>query len=190
MLLSIAIVTTFGLHAQWNPEALKLAQVMDKVSRFYVDSIDDGEVVERTIVNMLHELDPHSSYLSKEELEEMNEQLEGEFEGIGVSFNVLDDTIYIIRAISGGPSERVGIMAGDRIVKVDGEIVAGTGITNRDVQRHLKGPKGTEVDVSVLRRSSKEELEFTITRDKIPVFSLDAAYMVNDKIGYVKLARF
>ena len=190
MLLLLITVTTVTVHAQWNPEALKLAQVMDKVSRFYVDSIDDGEVVERTIVNMLHELDPHSSYLSKEELEEMNEQLEGEFEGIGVSFNVLEDTIYIIRAISGGPSEKVGIMAGDRIVKVEGEMVAGTGITTRDVQKLLKGPKGTRVDVSVKRRSEKELLEFSITRDKIPVYSLDASYMVTSRIGYIKLARF
>ena len=98
-LLSVAFLSIPVMQAQWNPEALKLAQVMDKVSRFYVDSIDDGEVVEKTIVHMLHELDPHSSYLSKEELEQLNEQLEGEFEGIGVSFNILEDTIYIIRAI-------------------------------------------------------------------------------------------
>ncbi len=176
--------------SQWNAEALKLAQVMDKVSRFYVDSIDDTEVVESTIEHMLHELDPHSSYLSKEELEQLSEQLEGEFEGIGVSFNILEDTIYIIRAISGGPSEKVGIQAGDRIVKVEGETVAGTGITNRDVQRLLKGPKGTEVEVSVLRKGVEPLLHFTITRDKIPVYSLDASYMINDRIGYVKLARF
>jgi carboxyl-terminal processing protease len=190
MVLVLLTVTTVSLQAQWNPEALKLAQVMDKVSRFYVDSIDDSDVVERTIVNMLHELDPHSSYLSKEELEELSEQLEGEFEGIGVSFNVLEDTIYIIRAITGGPSERVGIMAGDRIIKVEGETVAGTGISTRDVQKYLKGPKGTQVNVSVKRRKEPELLEFTITRDKIPVYSLDASYMVNDRIGYVKLARF
>ncbi|MEN8228612.1 MAG: S41 family peptidase [Bacteroidota bacterium] len=188
--LSLAFLTTLAMQAQWNPEALKLAQVMDKVSRYYVDSINESEVVESTIVNMLHELDPHSSYLSKEELEQLNEQLEGEFEGIGVSFNVLDDTIYIIRAIAGGPSERVGIRAGDRILKVEGETVAGTGITTRDVQRLLKGPKGTRVDVSILRKGEKENLDFSITRDKIPVFSLDASYMVNPKIGYVKLARF
>jgi len=190
MVLLLIAVTTVTLQAQWNPEALKLAQVMDKVSRFYVDSIDDSDVVERTIVTMLHELDPHSSYLSKEELEGLSEQLEGEFEGIGVSFNVLEDTIYIIRAISGGPSERVGIMAGDRIIKVEGETVAGIGITSRDVQKHLKGPKGTRVDVSVKRRNEAELLDFNITRDKIPVYSLDASYMVNDRIGYVKLARF
>ncbi len=190
--LAIALIalTPQILQGQYNVEALKLAQVMEKISTFYVDSIDESDVAERTIVRMLHELDPHSSYLSKEELEELNEQLEGEFEGIGVSFNVLEDTIYIIRAISGGPSERVGIMAGDRIVKVEGNSVAGIGITTRDVQGLLKGKKGSTVEVSVKRRNSKELLDFNITRDKIPVNSLDAAYMVNGKIGYVKLARF
>ena len=178
------------IYGQWNAEALKLAQVMDKVSRFYVDTIDESAVVESTIVKMLHELDPHSSYLSKEELEALSEQLEGEFEGIGVSFNILEDTIYIVRAISGGPSERVGITAGDRIVMVEGKTVAGNGITTRDVQRLLKGPKGTRVKVSVKRRNKKDLLDFNITRDKIPVFSLDASYMVNDRIGYLKLARF
>lgn len=190
VLLIMAIATNIVVYAQWNPEALKLAQVMDKVSRFYVDSINDSEVVESTIVHMLHELDPHSSYLSKEELAQLNEQLEGEFEGIGVSFNILEDTIYIIRAISGGPSESVGIRAGDRIVQIDGDNVAGAGITSRDVQRLLKGPKGTMVDVSILRRGERDLLEFSITRDKIPVYSLDASYMINDRIGYVKLARF
>ena len=192
-LLMVLVLTIFVMpfvNSQWNPEALKLAQVMDKVSRFYVDSIDDTKVVEHTIEQMLHDLDPHSSYLSKEDMEGLSEQLEGEFEGIGVSFNILEDTIYIIRAISGGPSEKVGIMAGDRIVKVEDEVVAGTGITTRDVQRLLKGPKGTRVEVSIRRRGEKELLDFNITRDKIPVFSLDASYMVNQRIGYVKLARF
>ena len=191
IIVTLAVLGTAVVKAQFtNPEAIKLALVMEKVSRFYVDPINDAEVVEDAIEHLLHELDPHSSYLSKEEMEELNEQLEGEFEGIGVSFNILDDTIYIIRAISGGPSERVGIMAGDRIVKVEGENVAGTGITTKEVQKLLKGPKGTLVDVSILRRNMKGLLEFTITRDKIPVNSLDAAYMVDDRIGYVKLARF
>ena len=190
MVLAFLMIAPQILQGQWNMEAVKLAQVMEKVSTFYVDSIDESDVAERTIVRMLHELDPHSSYLSKEDLEELNEQLEGEFEGIGISFNVLEDTIYIIRAISGGPSEKVGIMAGDRIVKVEGKSVAGIGISTRDVQGLLKGEKGSTVEVSVKRRNSKELLDFSITRDKIPVNSLDAAYMVNSKIGYVKLSRF
>ena len=190
MVLAFLMIAPQILQGQWNMEAIKLAQVMEKVSTFYVDSIDESDMAERTIVRMLHELDPHSSYLSKEDLEELNEQLEGEFEGIGISFNVLEDTIYIIRAISGGPSEKVGIMAGDRIVKVEGKSVAGIGISTRDVQGLLKGEKGSTVEVSVKRRNSKELLDFSITRDKIPVNSLDAAYMVNSKIGYVKLSRF
>jgi carboxyl-terminal processing protease len=186
----ILMVNPSGLAQFSTPEAFKLAVVMEKVSQYYVDSINTAKVAEEAIVHMLHELDPHSSYLSREELEEMNEQLEGEFDGIGVSFNVLDDTIFIIRSIPGGPSEKVGIMAGDRIIKVEGETVAGTGITTRDVQKLLKGPKGTLVDVSVYRRGVPGLLEFTITRDKIPVHSLDASYMVNDRVGYLKLARF
>ena len=190
MVIALLVILTGNMRAQWSTQALKLAQVMDKVSRFYVDSINEEEVVERTITEMLHELDPHSSYLSREELELLNEQLEGEFEGIGVSFNILEDTIYIIRAISGGPSERVGIRGGDRIIRVEEENVAGTGITTRDVQRLLKGPKGTRVNVTVLRRGVDELLPFAITRDKIPVYSLDASYMVDHRIGYIKLARF
>jgi carboxyl-terminal processing protease len=188
VLLFLGVVT--GRAQLTSPEAFKLALVMEKVSRYYVDSINETEVVEDAIEHLLHKLDPHSSYVSKEELEDLNEQLEGEFEGIGISFNILDDTIFIIRAISGGPSESVGIMAGDRIIKVEGETVAGTGITTRDVQHLLKGPKGTMVDVSIRRRGVTDLLDFTITRDKIPVYSLDASYMVNDRIGYVKLARF
>lgn len=190
LLFALVVMAPQVLQGQWSTETIKIAQVMDKVSRFYVDTVDESDVVERTIVRMLHELDPHSSYLSKEELAELNEQLEGEFEGIGISFNVLEDTIYIIRAISGGPSERVGIMAGDRIIQVDGENVAGIGISTRGVQQRLKGEKGSRVEVTIKRRGNKELLDFTITRDKIPVNSLDASYMVNKRIGYVKLARF
>ena len=190
LFLSMMVSLNMCAFGQWNPQAVKLMEVMEKVSRFYVDSIDDSEVVEDAITRILHDLDPHSSYLSKEELEQMNEQLEGEFEGIGVSFNILEDTIYIIRAIAGGPSERVGIRAGDRILEVNDETVTGIGISTRDVQRLLKGEKGTRVDVTIHRRNVSGLLDFTITRDKIPVYSLDAAYMVDDRIGYIKLARF
>lgn len=177
--------------AQWgNPNAIKLAEVMDRISRFYVDSTDNVELAEHAIEHMLHELDPHSSYLSREEMERLNENLEGEFEGIGVRFNILEDTIYIVAAIAGGPSERIGIRAGDRIIAVNNEVVAGTGLTNTDVQRLLKGPKGTTVDVRILRRGRPGLIDFSITRDKIPVYSLDAAYMVDERIAYIKLARF
>jgi len=190
-LLGIIMLTGFvTLSGQFNPDGLKLMEVMDKVSRYYVDSIDEGAFVEKTIVHMLHELDPHSSYISVDELKEVSEQLNGEFEGIGVSFNILQDTIFIVGTIQGGPSERVGILAGDRIVTVDGENVAGIGIGTSGVQKRLKGKKGTQVKVTILRKSTNKLLDFTITRDKIPVYSLDAAYMVEDKVGYIKLSRF
>ena len=188
--ISLFILTALPGSAQFDVNGLKLMEVMDKVSRYYVDSLDEEKFVEETIEQMLHELDPHSSYISAEELKEIREQLTGEFEGIGVSFNILEDTIFIVGTIQGGPSERVGIMAGDRIVEVNDENVAGIGISTSGVQKRLKGKKGTEVDVTVYRKSVDKELEFTIVRDKIPVVSLDAAYMVDDEIGYIKLSRF
>ncbi len=178
------------LNAQFDLNGLKLMEVMNKVSNYYVDSIDETEFTERTIVRMLHELDPHSSYINADELKAMNEQLQGEFEGIGVSFNILNDTIFIVGTIQGGPSERVGIMAGDRIIRIDGEDVAGIGITNAGVQKRLKGDKGTEVDVKVFRKSTGSKIDFNIKRDRIPMFSLDASYMVSNDIGYIKLSRF
>lgn len=179
-----------SLLAQWDSQSMKLMEVMDKINRFYVDTLNEQEYVEEIITGMLHDLDPHSSYISEKDLQEMNEQLDGEFEGIGVSFNILRDTIFIISTIAGGPSERVGILPGDRIITIAGENAAGVGITTRDVQAKLKGRKGTRVDVSVLRKHSGKTLDFTITRDKIPVYSIDAAYMVDSKIGYIKLSRF
>ncbi|MFZ5940695.1 MAG: S41 family peptidase [Bacteroidota bacterium] len=189
ILLLTALFRT-DLYSQWDSQSMKLMEVMDKINRFYVDTLNEQSFVENVITNMLHDLDPHSSYISEEELTELNEQMEGEFEGIGVSFNVLNDTIFIISTIQGGPSERVGIMPGDRIIRINSENVAGTGITSRDVQSKLKGKKGTRVDVSVLRRHTSHLMEFTITRDKIPVYSIDASYMVTPKIGYIKLSRF
>jgi len=186
----LAIVVQSGLNAQWDSQSVKLMQVMDRINRFYVDTLDEQSYVEDVITNMLHDLDPHSSYISEKELAEMREQLEGEFEGIGVSFNVLRDTIFIISTIPGGPSEKVGILPGDRIVTIAGENAAGVGITSKDVQTRLRGKKGTKVDVSIVRRHVSNLLDFTITRDKIPVNSIDAVYMVNDKIGYIKLSRF
>ena len=188
----VLLLSVFGKtsSAQWNMEGLKLMEVVDKVSKYYVDSVNEGRLVERTITDMLHELDPHSSYISKEDLKEMQEQLEGEFEGVGISFNVLDDTIFVISTIQGGPAEQVGIRAGDRIIKIDEENVAGIGIKAKGVQTRLKGEKGTKVNVTVLRRSVNKLLKFTITRDKIPFYSLDASYMIDKHTGYIKLSRF
>lgn len=186
----ILIFTISGLNAQFNINGMKLMEVLDKVSRYYVDSLNEEQFVEKTIVQMLHDLDPHSSYISRDELKEISEQMNGEFDGIGVSFNVLRDTIFIVNTIQGGPSERVGILAGDRIIRVNQEIVAGVGISNSGVQKRLKGKAGTTVDVTVLRRSTNETIEFSITRDKIPVYSLDASYLIDKSTGYIKLSRF
>jgi len=139
---------------------------------------------------MLQTLDPHSTYLTSEEVKAMSEPLQGNFEGIGISFNILSDTIFVINPVPGGPSEKVGIRSGDRIVQVEGKNVAGIGITNSDVFAMLRGKKGTRVTVSIQRRKVNELLDFTISRDKIPIYSLDASYMMKDKVGYIKLNRF
>ena len=175
---------------QITEQSLKFGEVLNDISKYYVDTVNEDKLVGQVLRNMLHDLDPHSTYLSKEEVAAAQEQLEGGFEGIGVSFNILQDTIFIISPIAGGPSEKVGIHAGDRIVKIDGENVAGIGITNLDVMKKLKGSKGTKVSVTISRRHVNKLLDFTITRDEIPIYSIDAAYMVDDNVGYIKLARF
>ena len=174
----------------FGSQSLKFSKTLDYINKYYVDSVDSEELVEKAIVAMLEDLDPHSNYLTSEEVKAMNEPLHGNFEGIGISFNIFKDTIIVISPISGGPSEKLGIMAGDRIIKVDGENVAGVGITNQGVFDRLRGEKGTKVNVSILRRGVDELLQFEITRDKIPIFSLDASYMVNKNTGYIKLNRF
>lgn len=160
------------------------------MNRMYVDSVDLDGLVETAIRGMLEELDPHSVYIPAEDLQQADEPLNGKFEGIGVRFNIMKDTIMVVSTISGGPSERLGIMSGDRIVEVDGEVVAGVGIRNKGVMERLKGPKGTHVDVGIRRGKAKDLIHFDIERDKIPIFSVDASYMVDDRIGYIKVNRF
>lgn len=169
---------------------LKFKDILTYVQRDYVDEVDTDELVEVAITKMLEELDPHSVYIPAEELEIAKSQLEGEFEGIGIEFNIFKDTIYVVSPLSGGPSEAVGLMSGDKIVKVDGETVAGIGIDNQDVMELLRGPKGSTVEVSIKRRDSKQLLDFTITRDKIPQESVEASFMVDKEVGYIKISRF
>lgn len=168
----------------------KFSTLLYYIDEIYVDSVKASELVENAIVGMLEELDPHSVYIPAEELQEADEPLNGNFEGVGIQFNIFKDTIMVVSPISGGPSERLGILAGDRIVTVDGEVVAGVGVTNKDVQRLLKGPKGTVVKVGIKRSGEKELIEFEIIRDKIPIYSVDAAFMVAPGIGYIKVNRF
>lgn len=160
------------------------------MNRMYVDSVDLDGLVETAIRGMLEELDPHSVYIPSEDLKQADEPLNGKFEGIGVRFNIMKDTIMVVATIAGGPSEKLGIMGGDRIVEVDGEVVAGVGIRNKGVMERLKGPKGTHVEVGIQRGRMDGLLYFDIERDKIPIYSVDAHYMVNNRTGYIKVNRF
>lgn len=172
-------------------EALRKMQVaMQIIDYAYVDTVDDNKLAETAIVEMLKELDPHSIYIPKEELQRANEPLQGNFEGIGVQFEILRDTIVVVHPLTGGPSEKLGIASGDKIVKINGEDVVGKHVTNQFVLDHLRGKKGTKVYVSIYRKGKKGLLEFTIVRDKIPINSIDAVYMITPGIGYINLNRF
>ncbi len=173
-----------------NFQLNKLAHAMQLIKYMYVDTINEAKLVENAIVETLKELDPHSYYISKEELEEANEPIMGSFEGIGISFQLFHDTLYVISPIPGGPSEKVGILAGDKILEIDGNKSYGDHMTNKFVFDHLKGPKGTKVKIKVFRKGVKELIDFTIIRDKIPVNSVDATYMIDDEIGYIRISRF
>jgi carboxyl-terminal processing protease len=168
----------------------KFDALLQYINYAYVDSTDENKLVENAIVAVLKELDPHSVYIPKDELKKMNEPLEGNFEGVGIQFNIYHDTLMVVSPISGGPSEKVGLRAGDKIIIVDGENIAGIGLQNSDVQKKLRGKKGSRVDVEIKRKGNLELLSFTITRDKIPIYSVDATYMATSEIGYIKVNRF
>ncbi len=179
------------LSAQFfNENSLKVVRALEYINALYVDTINPKQLAEAAINGMLNELDPHSTYLNPDQVKEMNESIQGNFEGIGVSFNILNDTIFIINVIPGGPSQKVGVQSGDKIIKINGEIVANKKITNKEVMNKLRGPKGTKVTISVLRRGMPQLVDFTIIRDKIPLKSVDATYMIDQETGYIKLDRF
>ena len=167
---------------------LQIAQLA--ITSLYVDSVDQKKLVEYAIKGILEKLDPHSAYSNPEETKKMNEPLEGNFEGIGVQFNVLEDTLVVIQPTSKGPSERAGIIAGDRIVKVDNVPIAGVKMSRDSIMKKLRGPKGTKVALSVVRHGVKDEMLFNVVRDKIPVNTIDAIYMIAPKVGYIHLDRF
>ena len=168
----------------------KLKEVIGYVEDNYVDTLSRKALEEKAITGLLEKLDPHSVYISAEEFHEANDPLLGSFEGIGVQFRVENDTVTVINPVSGGPSEKLGIRAGDRIVKVDGKNIAGIKISTNDVMRKLKGPKGTKVTVAIFRRGAGGLLDYTITRDVIPTYSMDVAYMAAPGIGYIRLNNF
>lgn len=185
-------VTSSGIAQVADPSATteKFATLLNYIQHMYVDSVNAPKLTEKAIISLLEELDPHSTYLSKEELQEANEPLQGSFDGIGIQFNIHHDTIFVVEPIQGGPSEKLGIRAGDKIVEIERVNVAGVGIKNSDVLQKLRGPKGTKVMVGIMRRGSNEIFSYSITRDKIPIYSVDASYMVAPGIGYIKISRF
>ncbi len=173
-----------------RPRNDKLSTIMNIIERNYVDSVNRDDLVEAAIPAVLKKLDPHSVYIPAKDLVRANESLQGNFEGIGISFNMITDTILVISTIPGGPSEKIGLLAGDKILYVNDSLVAGKGINDEDVMGMLKGPKGTTVKVKILRKGYNDFLSFNIVRDKIPIYSVDVAYMINDQTGYIKINNF
>ena len=173
-----------------NGSLQKLLNAQYAISNFYVDTVNNDKLVEEAIKGMLESLDPHSTYTDAKETKELEEPLQGEFSGIGIQFNMKQDTLYVIQTIVGGPSEKVGIMAGDRIVTVNDTTIAGKKMKNTDIMKRLRGKKGTKVTVQVKRGSNPELITFRITRDNIPLYSVDAAYMIDAKTGYILISRF
>ncbi len=174
-------------HASGNE---KINSLLDYIEYQYVDTINKSDLVEKTVTSMLQSLDPHSSYIPASEFETTNESLEGNFDGIGVEFNIIKDTIRVINPIEGGPSEKIGIKAGDKLIKVEGKNMTGPKITNKEVFEKLRGLSGSAVNVTILRNGINKPLDFKIIRDAIPIYSLDAAYMVKPTIGYMKISKF
>ncbi len=192
LLLALAILISSQSFAQSDiyRQMDKMNTLLRLVNDWYVDTPGMDHLVEHAIVTLLEDLDPHSVYISADELKKMNEPLEGEFEGIGIQFNIHDDTILVVSPIAGGPSEKLGILAGDKIITIDADTVAGVGFKNSDVQKTLRGKKGSKVIVGIKRSGLNKLVDFEITRDKIPIYSVDAGYMINDKVGYIKVNRF
>ncbi|MFY0688019.1 MAG: S41 family peptidase [Cyclobacteriaceae bacterium] len=181
---------TSGAKPELFKSLNKLKQVLTYIENDYVDEVDTDVLVEGVIEDMLQELDPHTVYISQEEKLLTQSQLQGNFEGIGIEFNIFKDTIMVVAPLSGGPSEKLGILSGDKIIKVDGETVAGVGFSNRDVVTRLRGEKGSKVVVSIKRGNQANLIDFEISRDVIPQYSVDVSYMVDDKTGYIKVSRF
>ncbi len=189
ILLLLGIIAT-AQYANTPLNKLRMAEVV--ISQYYVDTVNEDKLVEDAIRGMLNELDPHSAYSTPEETRELNEPLQGNFSGIGISFNMNKDTLYVIQTVAGGPSEKVGVLAGDRIIKVNDTVIAGVKMKNSEIMKRLKGPKGTTVNITVLRRqnATSDTIDFRIVRDKIPINSIDAAYMIDQTTGYIRINKF
>lgn len=179
-----------SIENDFYTNAQKLATAQKIIENFYVEDVNSDSITEEAIIAMLKTLDPHSSYASPEETKELNEPLEGKFSGIGVSFNFTTDTVYVIQTVTGGPSEKVGILPGDRIITADDSIIAGKKIPANDIKKILRGPKGSKIRLGVMRGGNPELIDFVVTRDDIPINSVDAVYMATPEIGYLRLTRF
>jgi carboxyl-terminal processing protease len=191
MLIGVKLVDTSGERSMFvYPKSDKLSGVLSFIEMEYVDSISKDNLVEKTIPSLLKSLDPHSMYIPASDLQRVTEPLEGNFDGIGIQFNMLNDTIVVIQTISGGPSEKIGIMPGDRIVSIGDSVVAGVGMDDQEVVASLRGPRGSKVNVGVKRQNIDGLIEFEITRDRIPLYSVDVSYMIDDEIGYIKISQF
>lgn len=189
-LLSISAVAQFRINMGEDSPLRKLQIAEMAVTNLYVDSVNEDKLVEDGIRGMLEKLDPHSSYLTAKEVKAANEPLQGNFEGIGVQFNMAEDTLLVIQPVTNGPSEKVGIIAGDRIVKVNDTIIAGVKMPKEEIMKRLRGPKGTKVVLAIVRRGIQDTLTFNVVRDKIPIHTIDAAYMVRPKVGYIRIGSF
>lgn len=190
--LSTALLCTLSANAQggmFTPDR-KLQIAEELIARFYVEPVKRDTIVDEAIRAMLKTLDPHSAYSTPEETKALNEPLAGNFSGIGISFNMASDTLYVISTIAGGPSERFGILPGDRIMLVNDTLIAGVKMKNSDIMRRLRGPKGTTVNVKVKRRNVPDLIDFALVRDDIPIYSVDASYMADPKTGYIRISRF
>lgn len=182
--------SNLGFLLKQSEQPDKINHLLDYIETQYVDTINRTQLENKTILALLKSLDPHSDYIPASEFDLVNEPLEGNFEGIGIEFNIVNDTIRVISPIEGGPSEKLGIKAGDKIVKVNGKTMAGVKVTNKMVFDQLRGKSGTVVTVSILRHGNKNPIDFNIQRGKIPIYSIDISYMLNADIGYIKISRF
>ena len=187
----LVLACTAQAQQQRKFNAARKLQIAEfAIQQLYVDTVNEDKLVENAINGMLHHLDPHSTYANAQEVKKLNEPLQGNFEGIGVQFNMNEDTLMVIQPVSGGPSEKAGILAGDRIVAVNDTAIAGVKMSTEEIMRRLRGPKGSKVKLGVMRRGIKENIDFVVTRDKIPVHSLDAAYMYPNHVGYIRINSF
>ena len=188
--LCLALSVTMAAQRTMPQAMQKLLNAEYAITSLYVDTVNEDKLVEEAIRGMLESLDPHSSYTDAKETKELEEPLQGEFSGVGIQFNMSQDTLYVIQTVPGGPSERVGVLAGDRIIMVNDSIIAGVKMKNSDIQKRLRGKKGTQVTIKVKRAGVKELITFRITRDNIPLHSIDACYMMDEHTGYLRISRF